>query len=315
MSTTDRAGDSKEGAGRVALFRATGLAHIYTVESHYSAAGLLSPTLPATLGGGAGGRCVSPGNRATGAGTLGRAELAAAGRALLVSALDALGRNPCSRLPGSELGSREELQAWVRQCLAAVLASKGGRIQAVFSPPLPPYPHRRQRARAVDADAAGGSRAPPPARALSERRLRPAGPAEPRPGASVPVRGRTSGREHEGGSVGGTEDGDGSGHRTNHATELRRAFTERVLLGRRRGAADGDAVSGAGADEVAGKEGAGDGGTWGVGPTATAVVPVVRGARAEGDGWRAARQGPPMAQSNMAAIAMPVGVGNAAGGA
>ncbi len=39
-------GESKEGAGRVALFRETGLLHLYTVESNYNAvreAGVVPP--------------------------------------------------------------------------------------------------------------------------------------------------------------------------------------------------------------------------------------------------------------------------------
>jgi hypothetical protein len=46
MSRPDKDGESKEGAGRVALYRETGLLHLYTVESNYNtvrAPGMVPP--------------------------------------------------------------------------------------------------------------------------------------------------------------------------------------------------------------------------------------------------------------------------------
>ena len=178
MGARDRGGDTKEGSGRVALYRATGLGHIYTVESHYSAAGLLSTTPHAPLGhaGELLHRPLSPGLRSSATRqTLGPRELRDVGRALAVSALDLLGSNPCSRLPVSEFGGLPGLREWLAQAAAMVHSHKGGRASALFATPLPPYPRRRTRLPAAGpADGggrpagAGGRGAPAP---LSQRRL------------------------------------------------------------------------------------------------------------------------------------------------
>jgi hypothetical protein len=58
LTTASQGGESKEGAGRVALFRETGLTHLYTVESNYNVARTGSNVVPPCSGDHGG--CVSP---------------------------------------------------------------------------------------------------------------------------------------------------------------------------------------------------------------------------------------------------------------
>ena len=64
MSRPDKDGESKEGAGRVALFRETGLLHLYTVESNYNTV-RVPGLVPPCSGEGSGRASPSSGRRPT----------------------------------------------------------------------------------------------------------------------------------------------------------------------------------------------------------------------------------------------------------
>ncbi|KAG2498891.1 hypothetical protein HYH03_003082 [Edaphochlamys debaryana] len=125
MSRADKDGASKEGAGRVALYRETGLTHLYTVEANYNTARLLNTVPPAS--GDHGGRASPPCNkRFPPKFTAG--VLQGAGRALLVAALDLEGANPWSRLPHSEHRSVEGVKTWVMSVLRAAPETRAAHL-------------------------------------------------------------------------------------------------------------------------------------------------------------------------------------------
>ena len=102
-------GGSKEGSGRVAMHRATGLPHLYVVEANYDASRLLSHVPPASND--PDGRA-SPPSRALRPVKYTPGTFHGVGRALVVAALDLLGRNPMSRVPASEFKSMDGLRRW-----------------------------------------------------------------------------------------------------------------------------------------------------------------------------------------------------------
>lgn len=112
MQTKDKNGESKEGSGRVALYKRTGLTHLYTVEANYNSSRLLG-IVPAASGDD--GRA-SPPARGLHPIKYTPAIFNSMGRALLVAALDLQGKNPWSRLPMSEFKSLEGIRAWVGSC-------------------------------------------------------------------------------------------------------------------------------------------------------------------------------------------------------
>lgn len=115
MQTKDKNGESKEGSGRVALYKHTGLPHLYTVEANYNSSRLLG-AVPAAAGDD--GRA-SPPSRGLHPIKYTPAIFNGMGRGLLVAALDLEGRNPWSRLPMSEFKSLAGVRAWVASCRRA----------------------------------------------------------------------------------------------------------------------------------------------------------------------------------------------------
>ncbi|KAG1669376.1 hypothetical protein FOA52_004027, partial [Chlamydomonas sp. UWO 241] len=130
MSSKDKGGESKEGAGRVALFRETGLTHLYTVESSYNVARSGNNIVPEASGD-HGGR-VSPPSGKRPPPRLTPDLLRGAGRALAMAALELRSANPWSRLPSSEYGSLEGARAW----LLSVAKSAGDDVRARTLPPM-----------------------------------------------------------------------------------------------------------------------------------------------------------------------------------
>jgi hypothetical protein len=100
---------SKEGSGRVAMYRATRLPHLYVVEANYDASRLLSRVPPASND--PDGRA-SPPSKASHPVKYTPETYRGVGRALVIAALDALGRNPWSRVPASEFKSMDGLRRW-----------------------------------------------------------------------------------------------------------------------------------------------------------------------------------------------------------
>jgi hypothetical protein len=90
MQTKDKNGESKEGSGRVALYKNTGLPHLYTVEANYNSSRLLG-AVPAASGDD--GRA-SPPSRGLHPIKYSPAIFNGMGRGLLVAALDLEDKNP-----------------------------------------------------------------------------------------------------------------------------------------------------------------------------------------------------------------------------
>ena len=121
MCSTDKEGSTKEGSGRVALFKATGLTHIYTVETNYSTSRIRNIVPEADLGreavGSTAGRPVSPMSKARAPVPFDIPAFEGMGRALVVSALDFEGVNPWSRVPNSPFRTFQALRTWANSFL------------------------------------------------------------------------------------------------------------------------------------------------------------------------------------------------------
>lgn len=121
MQTKDKNGESKEGSGRVALYKNTGLPHLYTVEANYNSSRLLGAVPSAS---GDDGRA-SPPSRGLHPIKYTPVIFNSMGRGLLVAALDLEEKNPWSRLPMSEFKNLAGVRAWVASCTRANV--NGGR--------------------------------------------------------------------------------------------------------------------------------------------------------------------------------------------
>ena len=129
MSTRDKNGDSKEGSGRVALYRATGLHHLYTVEANYNSSRLLGATPPAS---GDDGRA-SPPSKGVHPIKYTPEIFNGVGRSLLIAALDLRGANPWSRVPMSEHKSLKGVRAWARAAARGDGAAKTETFEVAVS--------------------------------------------------------------------------------------------------------------------------------------------------------------------------------------
>ncbi|EFJ45477.1 hypothetical protein VOLCADRAFT_105933 [Volvox carteri f. nagariensis] len=128
MVRADKDGASKEGAGRVALYRETGLTHLYTIEANYNTARTLNVVAPAS--GDHGGRASPPCNkRFPSKFTVGAFH--GVGRAILIAALDLEGNNPWSRLPLSEHRSLEGVRSWILTVLRATPETRAAHLPAM----------------------------------------------------------------------------------------------------------------------------------------------------------------------------------------
>ncbi|KXZ52800.1 hypothetical protein GPECTOR_8g187 [Gonium pectorale] len=128
MSRPDKDGASKEGAGRVALYRETGLTHLYTVEANYNTARTLNVIAPAV--GDHGGRASPPCNKRFPT-KFTVSTFQAVGRAILVAALDMEGANPWSRLPHSEHRNLEGVRNWLHTVLRATPETRAAHLPPV----------------------------------------------------------------------------------------------------------------------------------------------------------------------------------------
>ncbi|GIL51917.1 hypothetical protein Vafri_7827 [Volvox africanus] len=128
MVRADKDGASKEGAGRVALYRETGLTHLYTIEANYNMARTLNVVAPAS--GDHGGRASPPCNkRFPPKFTVGTFH--GVGRAILIAALDLEGANPWSRLPHSEHRSLDGVRNWILTVLRATPETRAAHLPAM----------------------------------------------------------------------------------------------------------------------------------------------------------------------------------------
>ncbi|MEW5317817.1 MAG: hypothetical protein WDW38_009085 [Sanguina aurantia] len=180
MSCPDKDGSSREGAGRVALFRSTGLTHLYTIEANYNTARMLNASCPLA---GDPSVCSSPTLSRRSPPKFTTAVLHSVGRSFVTAALDLHGCNPHSRLANSAFRSLEGVRNWLLSELksppetrtanlpamseASVGSTKGLYTAAVMSRAvgLPLAGAATQAAnppsRSTSPSPAGGPRAPP----------------------------------------------------------------------------------------------------------------------------------------------------------
>jgi len=111
-----RDGLSKEGSGRVAIFKETGLVHSYVLECNYNTGRTVNTTPNSTTDDP---RC-SPGRAADKKGPPKYTPeiYMHVGKALALAMLDQKGLNPWSRLPNSHAQNLENLKAWVTSHVA-----------------------------------------------------------------------------------------------------------------------------------------------------------------------------------------------------
>ncbi|XP_033113661.1 cytosolic carboxypeptidase-like protein 5 isoform X2 [Anneissia japonica] len=114
MYTKDkRDGMTKEGSGRVAMFKATGIIHSYTLECNYNCGRFMNSIAPATMDNG----------RATPPPVAGFppkftiSHYEEVGRAVAIAALDMTNTNPWSRLASTDYQSVHGMRTWVQKYL------------------------------------------------------------------------------------------------------------------------------------------------------------------------------------------------------
>eukprot|EP00198_Chlamydomonas_reinhardtii_P007642 XP_001696979.1 predicted protein [Chlamydomonas reinhardtii] len=151
MSRADKDGASKEGAGRVALYRETGLTHLYTIEANYNTSARVNTVAPAS--GDHAGRASPPCNRRFPP-KFTASVLQGVGRAIAVAALDMEGANPWTRLPHSEHRSLEGVRSWISSVLRAASETRAAHL-----PPMSDAAVEAMRAAAAPATASGRSSA------------------------------------------------------------------------------------------------------------------------------------------------------------
>ncbi|XP_041483945.1 cytosolic carboxypeptidase-like protein 5 isoform X1 [Lytechinus variegatus] len=147
MYTKDRRdGMSKEGSGRVGIYKATGIIHSYTLECNYNSGRFVNSLAPASNDDGR----ATPPPLAGYPPKYGPQHYEEVGRATAIAALDINDTNPWSRLAGTENGSVHGVRAWVQRYLRSMrgapslpkkmsrVASKTSSLVAtVMTPPKP----------------------------------------------------------------------------------------------------------------------------------------------------------------------------------
>ncbi|XP_030839190.1 cytosolic carboxypeptidase-like protein 5 isoform X4 [Strongylocentrotus purpuratus] len=117
MYTKDRRdGMSKEGSGRVGIYKATGIIHSYTLECNYNSGRFVNSLAPASNDEGR----ASPPPLAGYPPKYGPQHYEEVGRATAIAALDITDTNPWSRLAGTESGSVHGVRAWVQRYLRSM---------------------------------------------------------------------------------------------------------------------------------------------------------------------------------------------------
>lgn len=117
MYTKDkRDGMSKEGSGRVAIYKATGIIHSYTLECNYNSGRFVNSLAPATNDDGR----ATPPPLAGFPPKYGPQHYEEVGRAVAIAALDMTDTNPWSRLAATENGSVHGVRSWVQRYMRSV---------------------------------------------------------------------------------------------------------------------------------------------------------------------------------------------------
>ncbi|XP_071835494.1 cytosolic carboxypeptidase-like protein 5 isoform X3 [Apostichopus japonicus] len=117
MYTKDkRDGMSKEGSGRVAMLKSTGIVHSYTLECNYNTGRFMNSLAPACMDDGR----ATPPQVAGFPPKYSIAHFEDVGRALAVAALDFTDSNPWSRIASTEYNSVHGIRAWVQRYLRSM---------------------------------------------------------------------------------------------------------------------------------------------------------------------------------------------------
>jgi hypothetical protein len=108
-----REGLSKEGSGRVALYKATGLIHSYTLECNY-ACGRVMNTISAAANSSLFNGRISPPTHTELPPKFQPEHYQNVGKGLAIAALDMAEINPCTRVNNTTFGSLEAVRNWVK---------------------------------------------------------------------------------------------------------------------------------------------------------------------------------------------------------
>ncbi len=108
-----REGLSKEGSGRVALYKATGLIHSYTLECNYACGRVMNTMAPAANNSMYNGR-ISPPQHTELPPKFLPEHYQNVGKGLAVAALDMIEMNPCTRVTNTTFGSLDAVRNWVK---------------------------------------------------------------------------------------------------------------------------------------------------------------------------------------------------------
>ena len=125
MYMRDKGCQSKEGSGRVAMYKVLGLIHSYTLECSYAAGRVMNNIAPAINTSGPtyyinGARCqytsgsVSPPLHNDLPPKFLQEHYADVGKGVAIAALDLIEMNPHTRVPNTSFGSLESVRNWVK---------------------------------------------------------------------------------------------------------------------------------------------------------------------------------------------------------
>lgn len=141
MYMRDKGCQSKEGSGRVAMYKVLGIIHSYTLECSYAAGRVMNNLAPAINTSGPtyyinGARCqyvsgsVSPPLHNDLPPKFLQEHYADVGKGVAIAALDLIEMNPHTRVPNTSFGSLESVRNWVK---FYVRSRVGGGLAAVSS--------------------------------------------------------------------------------------------------------------------------------------------------------------------------------------
>jgi hypothetical protein len=130
MYTTDKNGTSKEGSGRVALHKASGHLHCYTLECNYNSGRMVNSITSATTDGG---RASPPQEGSFIPHKYSIEDYEEVGRGVAVAVLDMCQLNPWSRIPKTEYGSLANIRHSLLHQVSSNRAKGKGKVSSAPS--------------------------------------------------------------------------------------------------------------------------------------------------------------------------------------
>ena len=109
-----REGLSKEGSGRVAMYKTLGLIHSYTLECCYASGRVMNTIVPAINSSAARSSAISPPLHSDLPPKFTPEHYADVGKAVAIAALDIIEMNPHTRIPNTSFGSLEAIRNWLK---------------------------------------------------------------------------------------------------------------------------------------------------------------------------------------------------------